>query len=57
MKVDKGVYTLIYQLAGLGVCISNALRNLLSPRVRALATISPSQQLYSHPRHKPLQVT
>ena len=44
MKVDK-----VYQLEGFGVIISNALRNLLSPRVRSQATISPLQQLHPRP--------
>ena len=52
MKVDK-----VYQLGGFGVSISNALRNSLSPRVRALATIAPTQQLHPHPRHEPLPAT
>ena len=52
MKVDKGVSTW-----RLWVSISNVLRNLLSPIVRALATIAPIQKLHPHPRHEPLPST
>ena len=47
----------MYLLGGFGVSISNSLSNLLSLRVRALATIAPSQQLHPHPRHEPLPAT
>ena len=47
MKVKIKVYQL-----GFGVYIYNDLRNLLSPIVRALATIAPTQQLHPHPRHE-----
>ena len=51
IKVDTGIST--WRIWGFYIqCI-----NAFSPRVRALATIAPSQQLHPHPRHEPLPAT
>ena len=52
MKVDKSVST--WRIWGFYI---QCLKKSLSPRVRALATIAPTQQLHPHPRHEPLPAT
>ena len=58
MKVDIGVSTWkIWVFYIQFLKFNPLLRNLLSPRVRTLATIAPSQQLHPRPRHEPLPAT